>query len=130
MPRKHRTLTEDHKGTGRFAVQLFSCPYLRKSASICGLSRRRTSASSVESLCGGGFVCCSRAFAVLFCALCALLRLFLLRLGLGELDLAFPHNPRMSGSSSLPGFAQRKSFTLVRGPASAGALALGIIWSG
>src|SRR5258707_2480861 len=58
MPRKHRTLTEDHKGTDRFAVQLFSCPYLRKSAFICGLSRRR--------LCGGGFVCNSRAFAVRF----------------------------------------------------------------
>src|SRR5258708_34556898 len=42
-------------------------PYLRKSAFICGLSRRRTSASSVESLCGGGFVCCSRPFAVPFC---------------------------------------------------------------
>src|SRR5258707_15603464 len=58
-------------------------PYLRKSAFICGLSRRRTSASSVESLCGGGFVCCSRAFA-------ALPRCVLLRLGLGELDLASP----------------------------------------
>jgi hypothetical protein len=41
--------------------------YLRKSVSICGLSRRR--------LGEGGFVCSSRPFAVLFCALCALLRL-------------------------------------------------------
>src|SRR5258708_21999710 len=34
---KNRSFTEDHKGRDRFAVHLFSCPYLRKSASICGL---------------------------------------------------------------------------------------------
>jgi uncharacterized protein len=34
---KNRLFTEDHKCTDRFAVHLFSCPYLRKSASICGL---------------------------------------------------------------------------------------------
>jgi hypothetical protein len=33
---KNRLFTEDHKGTDRFAVHLFGCPYLRKSASICG----------------------------------------------------------------------------------------------
>jgi hypothetical protein len=55
----------------RLSIALhFSDPHLRKSAFICGLSRRRTSASSVESLGEGGFVCFfrvhSRAFAVSF----------------------------------------------------------------
>ena len=40
--------------------------YLRRSVSICGLSRRSPAAAGE-----GGFVCSSRPFAVLFCALCA-----------------------------------------------------------